>query len=100
MFAQPPTGLTAWVVTAHAAFQMRRRGISRDVLQTVLAHPEQRHLDRPGREVFQRCVRVAFAPGPGADRLVRAFVDVDRSPAEVVTVYQTSKIDKYWRAAP
>jgi len=24
-------------------------------------------------------------------------VDVDRSPAEVVTAYRTSKIDKYWR---
>jgi hypothetical protein len=30
--------------------------------------------------------------------LVRAFVDVDRKPAEVVTVYLTSKVAKYWRA--
>jgi hypothetical protein len=30
----------------------------------------------------------------------RVFVDVDRSPAEVVTVYRTSRIAKYWRAAP
>ena len=29
---------------------------------------------------------------------VRVFVDVDRSPAEVITVYRTSKIDKYWRS--
>jgi hypothetical protein len=28
--------------------------------------------------------------------LVRVFVDVDRQPAEVVTVYRTSKIYKYW----
>jgi len=25
------------------------------------------------------------------------FVDVDRTPDEVVTVYKTSKLDKYWR---
>lgn len=29
---------------------------------------------------------------------MRVFVDVDREPAEVVTVYRTSKIAKYWRA--
>jgi hypothetical protein len=29
--------------------------------------------------------------------LVRVFVDVDRTPAEVVTVYRTSKMAKYWR---
>ena len=33
----------------------------------------------------------------GLEYLVRVFVDVDRDPAEVVTVYQTSKIEKYWR---
>ncbi len=29
--------------------------------------------------------------------LIRAFVDVDRQPAEVVTAYQTSRVAKYWR---
>ena len=33
----------------------------------------------------------------GREYLVRVFVDVDRSPAEVVTAYKTSKILKYWR---
>jgi hypothetical protein len=36
----------------------------------------------------------------GKRYLVRVFVDVDRSPAEVVTVYRTSKIEKYWRSEP
>ena len=30
--------------------------------------------------------------------LVCVFVDVDREPPEVVTVYRTSKIEKYWNA--
>ncbi len=34
---------------------------------------------------------------PVRDYLVRVFIDIDRSPAEVVTVYRTSKIEKYWR---
>jgi predicted GIY-YIG superfamily endonuclease len=35
---------------------------------------------------------------PAKQYLVRVFVDVDREPAEVITVYRTSKIDKHWRA--
>ncbi len=37
---------------------------------------------------------------PGKLYLVRAFVDIDREPPEVVTVYRTSKISKYWREEP
>jgi hypothetical protein len=32
--------------------------------------------------------------------LIRVIVDVDRKPAEVVTVYRTSKISKYWKESP
>lgn len=34
---------------------------------------------------------------PKKTYLVRVFIDVDRHPAEVVTVYRTTKISKYWR---
>ncbi len=47
---------------------------------------------RPGREVLQS--RIALQ---GKTYLVRVFVDVDRKPPEVMTVYRTSKIEKYWR---
>jgi hypothetical protein len=33
----------------------------------------------------------------GRSYLVRVIVDVDRVPVEVVTVYRTSKIEKYRR---
>ena len=32
--------------------------------------------------------------------LVRVFADLDQDPPEVVTVYRTSQIAKYWRGAP
>jgi hypothetical protein len=35
------------------------------------------------------------AIGLAGEYLLRVFVDVDRTPAEVVTVYRTSKIEKY-----
>ena len=58
------------VLTDHARWQMRRRGITGADLLAVLRSPEQRE---------------------------RVFVDVDRDPPEVVTVYRTSKLEKYWR---
>jgi hypothetical protein len=82
-------------VTRDAIVEMERRGIEKTVLLRVLAAPEQRYTLRPGREVLQS--RISFA---GKAYLVRVFVDVDGQPADIVTVYRTSKIAKYWRAEP
>ena len=74
---------------------MRRRGFDEDILRIVLASPEQRVEIRTDRVVLQSKVAME-----GRTYLVRVFVDVDRDPAEVVTVHRTSKIDKYWRTEP
>jgi hypothetical protein len=37
-------------------------------------------------------------PFDGKIYLLRVFVDMDRRPAEVVTVYRTSNVAKYWKA--
>jgi len=55
-------------------------------VRRVLTAPEQILEVRAGRVVAQ---------GLTAGYLLRVFVDLDRTPAEVVTVYRTSKIDKY-----
>ena len=82
-----------YLITTHAGFEMRRRGISEETVCAVLNSPEQRLTVRTGRVVFQSRV----FRGEGAKVvLVRVFVDVDRTPAEVVTVYLTSKVSKYW----
>jgi len=82
-------------ITSQAVFEMERRDIDETVVRQVLAAPEQRHMARPGRDVLQS--RIGFGD---KTYLVRVFVDVDRSPAEIVTVYRTSNIAKYWRTAP
>ena len=58
----------------------------------ILAAPEQREPVRVGRDVLQSRITI-----DGTQYLVRVFVDVDRTPVEVVTAYRTSKIEKYWR---
>lgn len=85
--------IETYVVTAHAVYEAQRRDLSLDVVRAVLASPEQRLAVRPGRDVLQSRLQ---EPGGGRTFLVRVFVDVDRSPSEVVTVYKTSKLAKYW----
>jgi hypothetical protein len=79
------------VITDHADAQMSRRGISIDVVRAILRDPEQVIDVRPERVVLQSQVKI-----DNRRQLVRVFVDVDASPMRVVTVYQTSKIEKYW----
>jgi len=81
-----------YLLTPHAVFEMARRGIEERIVRNVLERPDQRLPIRPGRDVLQSRVQMA-----DKTYLVRVFVDVDRSPAEVVTAYRTSKIIRYWR---
>ena len=94
--AEPRVGIAGaisnHVVTEHAAFEMQRRRIEEGLVRQVLRGPEQRHAVRLGRDVLQS--RMAFA---GKAYLLRVFVDVDREPAEVGTVYRTSRVAKYWK---
>ncbi len=74
---------------------MERRQISEVEIDRALSAPEQTSLVRPGRVVCQS--RMEFGES-GEIYLLRVFVDIDRKPAEVVTAYRSSKIDKYWKS--
>ena len=86
--------MQTYILTEHALMQMRRRGITVDHVLQVMTSPEQKVDLREGRVVYQS--RLLFGKTTHLF-LVRVFVDVDRVPNEVVTVYRTSKINKYWR---
>ena len=88
-------GIADYCLTPHSPFEKSRRGISGNVVASVVTAPEQRQLVRPGRVVLQS--KITFG---GRTYLVRVIVDIDRSPAEVVTVYRTSNVAKYCRNEP
>jgi hypothetical protein len=69
------------------------RAIPRRLLQEVMEHPQQVVRERSGRKAYQS--KLDF--GGGRIFLLRAIVDERVDPAMVVTVYRTSRIDKYWR---
>ena len=91
------SSIAPYKLTDHARLEMARRQISEDEVAQVMSAPEQSEPVRPGRRIFQS--RVTKGEPPKA-YLLRVFVDVDRQPPEVVTVYRTSKISKYWRTEP
>ena len=76
------------VITRHALARMAKRDIRPEQVRAVLARPEAVQAVVPGRVVVQ---------GLEGGLLLRIFVDVDRQPPAVVTVYRTSKVDKYRR---
>lgn len=86
--------ITDYVFSEHARFELFRRGLSEEAVRAILHSQEQRIEVRPGRVVLQS--KVLLEP-PGTVFLLRVFVDVVRRPAEVVTAYRTSKVEKYWR---
>jgi hypothetical protein len=83
-----------FVFTEHALMEMERREISQEQVRNVLANPGQLEILRAERAVYQ----TKYDTGnPSKTYVLRVFVDVDRKPPAIVTVYRTSKIEKYWR---
>lgn len=83
-------------ISDHARLEMARRGISEEVLQTVLTRPEQVIETSSGRRVLQGRIKFPGVAG-GKLYLVRAVVEPTKEPPLVITVYRTSKLQKYWR---
>ncbi len=91
--SEPCPPLDRYAVTDHALGQLARRAITDADLQAALAGELQAERVRPGRCVYQ----MRYTNSAGTPGLLRVFVDVDRDLPEVVTVYFTSKLTKYWR---
>ncbi len=92
--AKHPKSITTYSLTDHARFEMARRQISEAEVERVLAAPEQTECVREGRAVYQSRIELGE---PSKTYLLRVVVDIDRQPAEVVTMYRSSKVQKYWR---
>ncbi|MFN8617611.1 MAG: DUF4258 domain-containing protein [Dehalococcoidia bacterium] len=88
------SNLSGAVVSVHAVSEIRRRALPVEEVARALAEPDQVVSVRPGRVVLHR----KYSSG-GREYLLRVFVDVDPKPPVVVTLYRTSKIQKYWSTA-
>ena len=82
------------IICPHALAEMRRRQVTEEDVRRVLSAPEQTLTARKGRVILQSRMEMGVPP---KTYLLRVVVEVDRDPQEVVTVYRTSKLEKYWR---
>lgn len=83
--------MSTYHITEHVRQEMARRIISEDIVNAVMTSPEQILDTHSGRKIYQS--KVSFG-----DKLylIRVVVE-ERDPTAVITVYRTSKVDKYWR---
>ena len=79
-------------LSRHVKEEIERRSIPLFLLESVLDNPQQVLSERGGKKAYQS--QLDFG---GKIFLLRVIVDETVDPAVVVTVYRTSKINKYWR---
>ncbi|OKH39598.1 hypothetical protein NIES2119_04785 [[Phormidium ambiguum] IAM M-71] len=82
-----------YILSKHARTEIERRGIPISLVESVLANPQQIVSEKEGRKAYQS--QVDF--GGGRRFLLRVIVADDVQPMVVITVYRTSRIEKYWR---
>ncbi|MEX0784228.1 MAG: DUF4258 domain-containing protein [Dehalococcoidia bacterium] len=82
------------ILPLHVTTQAARRRLTETDIRGVLDNPGQVLAVAAGRVVAQSLVSLGDPP---RSYVLRVFVDIARDPAEVVTAYRSSKIEKYWR---
>lgn len=80
----------------HAEWEVTRRGIPLELVQAVMEDPEQRVVDESRTDRWIHQSRFRFENGKMY--LLRVVVDEEEQPPVIITVYRTSKIEKYWSA--
>jgi hypothetical protein len=80
-------------LSAHVQQEMLRRGIPLAVVEAILAAPAQKVPEHGDIVCYQSKIEINQKP-----YLVRVMVSETKTPPKVVTVYRTSKINKYWKA--
>lgn len=78
--------------TDYAMRRLERRNISVELVSAVVSDPEQL-IEERGRRVAQG----RWTTPRGTEHLLRVVYEVSGDEIVVVTVYDTSKIQKYWR---
>ena len=81
------------IFSKHAQEQMIRRGISHDMALSVVSQPDQIVADdeNPAIVICQSLIKENEQMF-----LLRVFVDRNKQPNVIVTLYKTTKISKYY----
>jgi hypothetical protein len=80
------------IFSNHALEQMKLRGISKESIQKILNNPGQ--ISKFEKLTIYQGLEII------SDKkfLIRIFINTFKNPPLIVTVYRTSKIDKYYES--
>jgi len=80
------------IFSKHAEEQMIRRGINRNIALSVVSQPDQiiADIENPAIVIYQSLIKESEQLF-----LLRVFVNKEKQPNVIVTLYKTTKILKY-----
>lgn len=81
-------------ISDHAREQMAERGISEGMVLSIIAASQQTIPLDTDKVVYQS---PQYFEEEAKEYLVRVFVNIIKVPNLVITVYRTSKVEKYWK---
>jgi hypothetical protein len=73
---------------------MEERGITEEMVFSIIENPQQTIAQGENKLIYQS---IWYFEDEAKEFLVRVFVNIVKIPNLVITVYLTSKVEKYWR---
>ena len=84
-----------FVFSRHAEEQLIRRSLDRNIIKSVLLNPEQILEDDNSTDIF---IYQSIVKEKDNFFLYRVFVNTQLLPNVIVTLYRTTKIEKYYES--
>ena len=81
------------IISDHARFEAKRRDVPIDLVMEITQSPQQAVISINGRII---CQSRLIDPKLNKEMLFRVVVKDVANQRLVITVYKTSKIEKYW----
>jgi len=81
------------VIRVHASFVVERRGITEELIKFVVKNPQQKLPSKKGRVILQNKY---YDQIEKKEMILRVVGIEGPEKFNVLTVYKTSKIGKYW----
>ena len=81
------------IFSKHALFEMKRRQITKKIVKDILKNPHQKISSKTGRIIIQGKY---IDKNLKKEMLLRIIGKEKGNIFSVITLYKTSKIEKYW----
>ena len=84
-----------FVFSNHAEEQLFRRRLNRTIIMQIISYPEQIVVDKDNHDIS---IYQSIFEENGQRFLFRVFINMAKDPRVIVTLYRTTKIQKYYES--